>query len=410
MTTILGRLVGRVPAVIVLGLMDKLKDILDSWVDGLGEKLSDRMADFTTWGVNNALKFYTNDLLPEDTLFSYGKLADVFGSFNSLAVKILTIFVIISILSGVVAIARQRRMEMPVRTTASALRFMIFVFAFFPGYSLMLTLVTTFGEKYLELAAGISRNDGSRSLADQMISLILPDSLFMQAVIGLVNGVIMLFLIVEGMALVIVGIMTAITFGLSTVMRPAGTPGLNQYKFSVAVLWTVPASIIAITFLLGLDIVLIRGAGSTGWADLGGFTALFISIVFGILMVLAPLVIGWLIFNKVEHTITSGENRIQNAVDIATMPDVEARQIATSSQRSEESVVSQLARELPVAIASGENGPGTETKELLKQVAIQRAMASGVPVVGAAAGIYTAVKTVSSIAKSMKDDGGDKDE
>lgn len=402
------RLVGVAPEVMLTNPLDYIKDGIVEAIEAVGEKIANAMTDWATWGTEMAIKILSNKLLPDVDLFFKGPVSVVFGANYGLALLVMRSLVVVAVLVTAVAAFRQKRTEFAGRLLSSLLYLFLFSALFLPGYTLLLSGIRLIGNVVLSNAAGISGGTLD-SLPDSLSAALSAQQLPVQFLAGLTNGTWGTILVLELGAMVVVGVLLVIFYPLSVAFKPFGKFGLNQFRYATAAVLTVPVSLLVMIGLLGLELVMIRGAASIA-PFLGGFAGLVLSVVFGLLIVFTPYVVFGLAYSKVEEVVGSADVKAQSAIDIATMPDINSRDITSESNRDRLRYVREFATELPAAVAAGENSPGTEAKELAKQIAIKAAASSSNPIVAGATAAYTGYKVVEKVIDSRKNQGGESSE
>lgn len=404
----LNRLVGAMPEVMLPNPLDYITDGFVGALEEVGEKIAGTMSDWATWGTRTAIEILSNDLLPEvDTFFS-GPVSVLFGANYGLSLVIMRSLVVVAALVTMVAMFRQKRTEFAGRILSSLIYLFVFSVLFLPVYTLLLSSIRKIGTVVLQNAAGISGGTLD-TLPDSLSRAMSVQQLPVQFLGGLVNGIWGTVLVVELAAMVIVGVLLVIFYPLSVSFKAFGRFGLNQFRYATAAVITVPVSLVLMIGVLALELVLIRSAGDIA-PFLGGFSALILSSVFGLIIVLLPFLVFGLAFSKVEEVVGNSDTRIQSAIDIATMPDINSRDIGGENTRDRLRYVRDFTSELPAAIAAGENSPVTEAKELGKQIAIKAATTSSNPVIGGIGVAYTGYKVVQKVVESQQNRGGELDE
>ena len=403
----LDRLVGIMPQVVVMGIFDNLRDAIVGAFEDIGEKMADAMTAWATWGVEMNIRVLGGSLLPDVEVFFDGPLSLLFGANFGLAMMLLRGLVVIAVIVTMIQVFRQRKAEFAGAVLSSALGLMIFAVLFYPVYTLLFSGLRQFSQVVLKNAADVS-DTSVDDLATLITTLLNPGNLAVQFFVGLINGVVATILITFIGGMVAVGVLLSIFYPLSIVFKPFGKFGLNQFRLTTSAVISIPLSLLIMMGLLAFELVIIRAANAVA-PFLGSLVSLVLSFVFGLLILLTPIVIFVLAYTKVEEVTGNLDSKIQSGVDILTMPDVNTRDLGEQNTGDKLQYVRQFATELPGAIAAGENSAGTEAKELAMQIGIKAATASANPVIAGAATLYTGAKVVGSLKDSLSSDKGGPD-
>ncbi len=402
------RLVGTMPAVVVMGIFDSLKNAIVEGISEIAQNIADAMTAWATWAIKANLTTLSGGILPDTKTLLQGPLSVLLGSTYGLAVLILYVLVVVAGFVSIIATFRRRRLEFATKTASSAIGLLLFTIVFPVFYGFGALAVTDMSQAGLTLAAK-SPDDTTSSLTASAVAALTPGNMALQFLAGFINGAFGSTIFIELVCMAVGMVIITFFYPLSLVFRPFGSRGLNVFRFATAGMVGIPLSLIVVAFLLSVQLVATTSANKL-YPFLGGFASLFFGIVFGLVTALTPVVVLWLAYNKVSETFSNSDVRYQSGIDVNSMPDVNTHQIGSEDASNKTSYIRQFATELPGAIAAGENDPGTEAKELGKQIGLQAAVSSGNPYVAAAGVALTVAGMVNNMNKPSPKDGGDSSE
>ena len=383
-------------------------DIKDAFVDGIGEAF-DQMVDAIIeaindkylWLLESTIRLIGNIGMPPAEMFKEGPVSVLFGGTYGLAMNIMRFILIVSALILLINTARQRRSEVGGRVLTSLVGLVLFSFLFYPLYGFLDSLARTGAESVIEL---VSQSAGSDELSD----LVVPDDLFGAFLTAGIGTIVMFFVLLEAASMWIGTIILVVWYPMSVALRPFGRFGLVQFNVCTALLFTIPLSLIMMSFALSFGVFAVNLVEDTTAVEAvpGATTliAVICTIVGGIAAAYIPYALFKAAYAKSSQVFGNVESRLQSGIDVMSMPTVSTKEAHQSQTRNRFAMMSFMGGVGAQAVLS-DRPTGQEMKSQLLDRASMAAKAAPDPRVRAAAWAVDFARQYTQKRKAQ--DGGD---
>lgn len=380
-------------------------DIKDAFVDGIGEAF-DQMVDAIVGSVNDkylwllesTIRLIGNIGMPPAEMFQEGPVSILLGGTYGLSVNIMRFILIVSALILLIMTARQRRSEIGGRVLTSLFGLVLFSFLFFPLYGFLDSLARTGAESAIEL---ISQSAGGDELSD----LVVPDDLFGAFLTAGIGTIIMFFVLIEAAGMWIGTILVAVWYPMSVALRPFGRFGLVQFNVCTALLFTIPLSLIMMSFALAFGVFAVNLVESTTAIEAVPGATTMISVICTIVGGLAAAYIPYALFKaayaKSSQVFGNVESRLQSGIDVHSMPTVSTKQAQEDQSRKRLALLSFVGGAASHAVLS-DRPTGQEMKTQVLDRVSMAAKAAPDPRVRAASWAYDFTRQYAQKRKSSK--------
>lgn len=380
-------------------------DIKDAFVDGIGEAF-DQMVDAIIqtvndkylWLLETTIRLIGNIGMPPAEIFREGPVSVLLGGTYGLATNIMRFILIVSALILLIATARQRRTELGGRVLTSLFGLVLFSVLFFPLYGFLDSLARTGAESVIEL---VSQSAGSDDLSD----LVVPDDLFGAFLTAGIGTIIMFFVVLEAAGMWIGTILVAVWYPMSVALRPFGRFGLVQFNVCTALLFTIPLSLILMSFALSFGVFAVTLVeGTTAIEAVPGAStmlAVICTIVGGIAAAYIPYALFKAAYAKSSQVFGNVESRLQSGIDVLSMPTVSTKEAQQSQTRNRFAMLSFMGGVATHSVLS-DQPTGREMKTQLLDRASMAAKAAPDPRIRAASWAYDFTKQYAQKRRNAK--------